>query len=310
MFDTRAQERAAPPRPLCPGCDRPLAGEPILRGPDRLVGAPGEFTVRLCPACGLASTQPQLRPDQFAVYYPESYSAYAKPPSRRRSQVDRARIELMLRFGPYRRLYRRPPGRLLDVGCGTGTLAEAFARHGWSAAGVEPSNAACAHAAARGIDVHCGTLDDAPFSEASFDAIVFNHSLEHIPDPARALRRAAQLLRAGGMLAVGVPNFASWQRRLFGAHWFQLDLPRHLQHFDAASLNAMLERAGLEPVGVCTQSMRPSLLKSLQYRLFGRVVSRGRGMSLAVWASAPISLAADALFEGDCLHAFALRPRT
>jgi SAM-dependent methyltransferase len=297
----------------CPGCDAALAGNTLLAGPDRFIGGPGVFTVERCGGCGLASTQPRIAPDQFDLYYPESYQAY-EPPSEgaggrgKRGVVDRLRIEAMLRIGPYRPLFKRTPGRLLDVGCGIGDLALAFRRHDWDVAGVEPSDTACTHARARGIDIHCGTLDDAPWSDGTFDAIVFNHSLEHIPDPAGAIERAMALLRPGGMLAVAVPNFGSWHRRLFGARWFQLDLPRHLQHFDAASLEGLLGRAGAQPVARRAATMRPSPLMSLQYALFGRPVLHGRPLRLAGWAIVPLLLLADAVADGDCLHVFAVKP--
>jgi hypothetical protein len=61
-----------------------------------------------------------------------------------------------------------------------------------------------------------------------------------------ALDRATELLSAGGVLLVAVPNRGSWQARLFGDRWFHLDLPRHLVHLPARTLAAGLEARGLE----------------------------------------------------------------
>jgi 2-polyprenyl-3-methyl-5-hydroxy-6-metoxy-1,4-benzoquinol methylase len=220
--------------------------------------------------------------------------------------VERLRLAAIIRLGPYRPLSRRRPGRMLDVGCGNGELARAFARRGWRVAGVEPVAAAAARAAAGGVEVHTGTLVDAPWREPSFDAVVFNHSLEHLPDPLDGLRRAAALLREGGVVAVAVPNFACWQRRLFGSRWFGLDLPRHLQHLDASALAALMTRAGLQPVEQVFASMRPGVLVSLQYAAFGRARWTGRGLRLAAWAIAPLLWFLDRFAAGDCLHVFAV----
>jgi 2-polyprenyl-3-methyl-5-hydroxy-6-metoxy-1,4-benzoquinol methylase len=288
----------------CPGCGEPLDGPLVLSGRDRLMGGPGSFAVLACGACGLASTQPRLRAEQFADYYPQTY--YPATEGRISGLMERARLEAIVRLGPYRPLARRKPGRLLDVGCGSGELARTFARHGWRVAGVEPSQSAAARAAAGGVEMHRGTLDGAPWQGPTFDAIVFNHSLEHVPDPLTSLREAAGLLREGGMLAVAVPNFGCWQRRLFRGRWFQLDLPRHLQHLDTRTLADLMERAGLRPVARTTASMRPALLLSLQYAAFGRARWTGRGLRLAAWAVAPLLWMLDRFVAGDCLHMFAV----
>ncbi len=298
----------------CPGCGAPQERPPVLlRGGDRLTGAEGDFAVVACERCGLAFTLPRLRAEDFETYYPESYSAYDPPASsngRRRTPgdlLDGLRLEVIARFGPFRRIWQLPPGRLLDVGCGAGQLAGVFLRHGWDVAGVEPSEQAAEHARGVGVETITGTLADVPWPAASFDAIIFNHSLEHIEDPAEALIDAARLLRPGGMLAIAVPNFGSWHRRAFGSAWFQLDLPRHLQHFDRDSLSSVVRRAGLRPVSVGAASMRPSPIGSLQYLTFGRMRYEGRGFRILAWALAPLLALSDRIAEGDCLHLTAER---
>jgi len=295
----------------CPGCATSIPDPAVLlRGHDRLTGAPGEFSVVSCPSCGLAFTEPRLQPEDFAVYYPDSYSAYEPNVSAKRSLGERIgdlQRQAVVRFGPYRQVWRRRPGRVLDVGCGVGDLATLFARHGWSAAGIEPSAQAAEHARAAGVETVTGTLADAPWPQGEFDAITFNHSLEHIDDPAEAVAQAARLLKPGGLLAIAVPNFGSWHRRLFGSAWFQLDLPRHLQHFDRDSLAALVEAAGLEVVDVGAATMRPSPVGSVQYKTFGRLRYNGRGFRLLAWALAPLLFLSDRVGEGDCLHLTAER---
>jgi len=296
----------------CPGCEATQEGAAVLlRGRDRLTGAPGSFEVVACSQCGLAFTEPRLGPEDFAIYYPESYSAYV-PRARMRGlslgeRLDALRLEAIVRYGPYRKVLQRPPGRLLDVGCGTGDLAAVFMRHGWQVSGIEPSEQAAKFAAEAGVDAVNGTLADAPWEDGHFDAIVFNHSLEHIDKPAEALAEAARLLRPGGLLAIAVPNFGSWHRRLFGSAWFQLDLPRHLQHFDRDSLGGLVKRSGMRPLAFEAISMRPSPLGSLQYAIFGEMRSEGRAFRIAAWLLAPLLLLSDRIGEGDCLHVIAER---
>ena len=55
-------------------------------------------------------------------------------------------------------------------------------------------------------------------------------------------------------MALAVPNFGSLQARLFGRHWFHLDLPRHTHHFRADTLRRCLERCGFDVETTITRS--------------------------------------------------------
>ena len=202
-------------------------------------------------------------------------------------------------------------GRLLDVGCGRGELASAFVQRGWSAAGVDPSVDAVRFARSLGVDAQHGTLDTVDLPAASFDAVIFHHSLEHVPDPLGDLRRSRELLRPGGRVLVAVPYWDSWQRRSFGSRWFHLDVPRHLQHFDAESLAAIVRRAGLQPLQAWVVTSTVGFLGTVQYIVFGRCVAGG---SLTLPAQAltialrPLTAAVGHRKGGDCLDLVAERP--
>ncbi|MBI5106345.1 MAG: class I SAM-dependent methyltransferase, partial [Solirubrobacterales bacterium] len=75
-------------------------------------------------------------------------------------------------------------------------------------------------------------------------AVTLWHVLEHVDDPAAALRAIRSWLPPGGTLVVGVPNLGSWQARVGGPRWFHLDAPRHRTHFTLPGLRALLARTG------------------------------------------------------------------
>jgi SAM-dependent methyltransferase len=128
-----------------------------------------------------------------------------------------------------------PPGPVLDVGAGDGTLAEAFWRHDREAVGVDPyASAASPHVRAIEFEEVTG----------AWSAVIFWHSLEHLRRPVRALRHAAAIVVPGGVLVVAVPNAASLQARLFGDRWLALDLPRHLVHLSPPALLSQIETLG------------------------------------------------------------------
>jgi hypothetical protein len=166
----------------------------------------------------------------------------------------------------------------------------------------------------RGVATKLGTLGTTGTElPGGFDAVVFNHSLEHVVVPVEDAKVALSLLRDGGLVIVSAPNFASWQRRRFGTYWFHLDLPRHRSHFSPPGLTQLLSRAGFADVAVGTSSSADGLPMSLQYRRFGRRrFDRGVGYYVAVAAillSAPATAAVNrAAGSGDILHAVAVKP--
>ena len=203
------------------------------------------FSVARCGRCGLAVTSPQPGPATLARYYPAAYYGEA---GERRFPAPVEWLQGLLydvRATAVERLAGGRPGRVLDIGCGRGRLLEAFRRRGWDVQGTELGEDAARHPRAVGIPVHVGPLASAPWPDASFDAVTMWHVLEHWPDPAEPLSRAARLLRPGGVLFVGVPNFAGPEARATRAGWFHLDVPRHLVHLGPADLERLLHEHGL-----------------------------------------------------------------
>ncbi len=302
----------------CPACGAQLPTELLLRGPDRLYGLPGAFEVYVCRECGTGRTMPAVATEDLDALYPAAYDAHRLPanPALRTlaTLLFRLRYRRALKAPPLGALRSVRPGRLLDVGSGRGDLGVVLREQGWDVTGLEPSVAAGEEARERGVRTVLGTLTTAAAElPGDFAAVVFQHSLEHVVEPAADLAVAHGLLRDGGLILVSLPNFGSWQRRRFGARWFHLDLPRHRTHFSPRGLELALRREGFEPLEVSTSTSIDGLPGSLQYRVFGRrLFERGPGrygviaLSLAL---APVSALVNALAGGgDILTAVAAKP--
>ncbi|MBV0911861.1 class I SAM-dependent methyltransferase [Anianabacter salinae] len=90
--------------------------------------------------------------------------------------------------------------RIIDVGCGSGTLQRALTEAGALWRGLDPAGAGA------GIDI--GVAEAMPYADASFDAAVCVNALHHVPMPAMdaALREIARVLVPGGRLVVIEPD--------------------------------------------------------------------------------------------------------
>ncbi len=258
-----------------------------------------EFTIVRCERCGFRYLNPRPTPGEMGRYYPEQY--YAPTPLKKRTglerslkrfseRVKRAILEdfysyptsappglwaslrkavlwpeqLRRRFRGRHAVPRVGQGSLLDVGCGTGGNLAVLQAQGWDVYGIEISKIAAGHARERvGDRIHAGTLEDAPFKEDFFDVIVLSHALEHLFSPGDALSRARRLLKPEGLLVVTVPNAASLEGWLFGRLWVGWDPPRHLYHFEQATLDRLLRGVGFRAVkfrtGVGTHFFMSSL---------------------------------------------------
>ena len=220
------------PCPICGGTRlRPLVAE-------------AERSLRRCRACGAVHLWP--RPASAVLEETVDRAAARRLPRERETAVlerIRARNREILE-----RLERRGcRGSLLDVGCGRGILMEDARRRGWRVAGVELAGKIAEEGIEeRGLDIKVGTLADAAFPAASFDAVIFSHSLEHLAAPAEALREAAGLVRAGGWVYVETPHWGSLSSRLLGRGWWNVDPDTHLFLFSRRALEILARRAGLE----------------------------------------------------------------
>jgi SAM-dependent methyltransferase len=303
----------------CPACGEVITTEPALRGMDRLHGTPGDFQVAVCSSCGSGRTLPLVSTERLGELYPDDYNAYRLPtepvPRLLATALFETRYQKALRSEPLRALCSRSPGRLLDVGSGRGDLGVVLQRRGWEVVGLEPSKEACEEANRRGIRSLRGTLTSAGETlDGPFDAVTFNHSLEHVADPLDDLVQARRLLRDGGIVTVSVPNFGSWQRRRFGTYWFHLDLPRHRSHFTPTGLERLLGRAEFPNLRVGTGTTADGLPMSIQYCALGASrLYEGAGRYAIVAVSflvAPVSLALNHLAGGgDVVHAVAVKQR-
>lgn len=269
----------------CPGCG---GGEyaPVLESGNPSLGpamSSMRFRVVRCNGCGLHYTNPRPRLDSLGRFYPDEYSPYQVEKQAQKIQAGQAsdpptirRLVLRHAFGaPHLKprgirrwlagaimCFRAPEwfgfgvpwrgrGRLLDFGCGSGKFLRRMSRLGWDCTGIDFSPTAVAAAGSiPGVRALLGTLPHPELAAGSFDVVTLRHALEHVPDPREILHQAWNLLDAGGLLLIQVPNFDSFDIHRFGEYALPLDLPRHLTHFTCPTLGDMLQREGMSSIDV------------------------------------------------------------
>jgi ubiquinone/menaquinone biosynthesis C-methylase UbiE len=97
-----------------------------------------------------------------------------------------------------------PGARILDAGCGTGLNLRSMPP-GSIGIDINPRNVAVVSRRLPHHEVVLGDVEEMPFADASFDAVACTEVLEHVPNPARALREVHRVLRPGGSLIGSVP---------------------------------------------------------------------------------------------------------
>ncbi|MHB2027158.1 MAG: class I SAM-dependent methyltransferase [Elusimicrobiota bacterium] len=242
------------------------------------------FCIARCVSCGLLFVNPRPPDDNLINYYPADYHSYhfSAPklflPQKTTGGVSwktrfkeillrqcyayptpnpsllHAAMEPFLRLAAHRFAFfprHVPNGRLLEVGCGTGSYLRILRELGWQVKGVEVHPEASRFAReALGLDVFTGNLTEAKLPASSFDAAALFHVLEHLPNPTQALHELRRLLKPGGSIYVAVPNVRTLEARFFKSYYMGWEAPRHLYHFSPKTLGRMLQAAGFSVTAV------------------------------------------------------------
>ncbi|NQU05220.1 MAG: class I SAM-dependent methyltransferase [Calditrichaeota bacterium] len=137
-----------------------------------------------------------------------------------------------------------PIGRILDVGCGLGYLLSGL-KSGWEKHGIEVSKFACEHASQFG-NIHHGDLISRSYPDEHFDVVVMHHVIEHIDDPVREVKEIGRILKQGGHLLLGTPDFDSGCARRFGENYRLLHDKSHVSLFTNDSMHRFLRDHGFQ----------------------------------------------------------------
>jgi hypothetical protein len=220
--------------PVCPVCSGPGAKrERTVRDHQ----SRESFELARCPGCGVLFVSNPPTAEELPRYY--------ENPSGRNMTEKPSRVFSLLRnvligrdLGPI--FESVPKGELVaDLGAGDGALVDLLRARGYDARAVDFSPEA-----AHSLDMNRPDLKPEHFKiEGRIpSAVVLRHVLEHLLRPTHVIRCLRELGVRHVILIV--PNEESWLARAFGESWYYWDPPRHLLHFNHASLAELARLAG------------------------------------------------------------------
>ncbi len=264
----------------------------LFTNKDRMFRLPGEFGVVKCLGCGLLSLFPQPTPQVLSRHYPtQNYYAYKKSTKGFFTIIREYLIaHLYTRtigsvvasflLGPVPAIppASMKPGKILDVGCGTGDTLISLQKIGWDVYGLDRDRRALQIVRKNGVaNVRFGTyLSLKAYPDAYFDVIRLYHVIEHLDDPVLCLKLIRKKLKPTGIVLLGTPNAESVASRLFGRYWYNLDTPRHLYLFSPRHLATLCTHTGFA-VSSVTFCSAGGIIGSIQYLL---EEVRGRSINL------------------------------
>lgn len=233
----------------CPFCDGP--GTHMFDAWDRNRKTTRErFSYARCRTCDTVFLVDP--PADLGRYYAEDYYHFgpdgepAWKTDERQMQAASYRVDLLRSH--------TEPGRLIEIGAGTGAFASAAQSAGYAVSAIEMSERCCRYLSEhQGIDAICS---DRPLEAISAlppaRVVALWHVLEHLPNPAEVLSCVAEKVQPGGVLAIAVPNPRSLQFRVLRTRWVHLDAPRHLCLMPPAALIGRGRDLGLADVALST----------------------------------------------------------
>jgi ubiquinone/menaquinone biosynthesis C-methylase UbiE len=213
----------------------------------------GHHPIVRCCGCGLVMTNPRDDDATLAATYRalEDRAYYADEDNREHAARDHLAVV---------RRHHPSPGRLLDVGCATGSFVRAASLDRWEVTGLDTSTWALERARERcpGARLVQGLAEPVELPQGSFDVVTMWDTFEHVSSPAAVLASVRQWLAPGGWVFLNLPNCGSWPARLMRRRWVLL-LREHLWYFSPRTIGSLLERHGFSCVETAPDYRRFSL---------------------------------------------------
>ena len=145
------------------------------------------------------------------------------------------------------RRYGRHGARLLEVGSGMGHLV-AQLEDTFETSGMDLNHWAVkqSRSVVNKSSLETASAQELPFANASFNVVIIKHIVEHLPDPAKALREIGRITERDGILILATPNLGSRLKPWKGDRWIGYQDPTHISLKEPGEWLSLIEAAGFE----------------------------------------------------------------
>ena len=218
------------------------------------------WTIEECNTCGFAKIDPmparESRPDCY------SEDKVIERNVKQKSRLQKLSRSLKKLFSKvtkrekqaifYNKLHRylSPGSKVLDIGCGDGSFI-CKAKEYFICTGIEISEYLASEARKRpGIKVITGNFLSTNFADEKYGGITLISILEHLEDPAGAIKKCFDILSKGGVLLLKTVNYSCVNRLIKKEDWTGFRPPDHVVYFSPSNLKSLLKKAGFSKIKI------------------------------------------------------------
>lgn len=180
--------------------DEPLAGGTLYR----------------CLDCKLVFRHPVLSKETYDALYRQASSDTWDEANRLDQQLVRETLCSLL-----------SSGKVLDIGCGTGSLLSPLSKR-FDTYGIEINAEAANAAELRGVQIIARDLDELSAVPEEFDAVIACDVIEHVFSPLDLVQRMLAKTAPGGYVIISTGNTDAWSWYLAGSRFWYCYLPEHI----------------------------------------------------------------------------------
>ena len=229
----------------------------------------GRWDIRECTLCNFARIDPlparESRPEYYSKEKVIKRNIKKKTPPQKLFRVMKRlfgratnRNKNKIFYDKLSR-YLSPGSKILDVGCGDGSFLN-LSKQRFISTGIEISEYLAALAKKQGnVKVIPGNFLTADFGNEKYDGITLISLLEHLDDPAQAIKKCFDIMNKGGVLLMKTVNYGCLNRRIKKETWTGFRPPDHIIYFTPSNLKRFLKKIGFGEIKISAPSFNDNM---------------------------------------------------